>query len=209
MIPQTLSGPVLALTFPPSLVLALLDDSAREKSNVANATACPNLNSFRVAQQPTVSDLFTKHLHRCKTNGLLEADSMVKLLREGFEHCFETAILYNDERNRLSPILKKLQREKIPFADLFGATYMLRYLIAIVTLTDAEQIELPPLPSRGKAASSSGDDGDDADSSARTSALQRRSAVTNRQVKSQFYHLEQVLGIIIKDLDEHAHYYFM
>lgn len=211
-----LNGAVMQVNLPPSLVTASLDDKSCEETSVGIIH-----NTIESLQSsPTVNELFARVQVRCRT--IIEAQSVINLFKQSFEYLFEDNVLYANEKRRFKKALSLCCTKSVCYGDVFGAKYLLRFIILVVLGSDAEQqrMEVAKIASssrdgihrsssRIKDSDAHGDDNDSDSASPSKLSQMRRSAIIDRQVKTKFYQMEQVINEVIKELDESSHYLFV
>lgn len=228
-------GPILEITIPAALVIALLDDRARVDSEVLGPIkACKTsdvLEESATKLSLTVSELLNKVQQRAK-HSIADCDVVILRVRQLFECLFESCILYVPERLSHKQKIQQLKAEKQNFADYFGGIYLLRLLVLIVTGADSiypqssdsvRMEDTAPHDVTSTSVSSaldetvsgvydvSGTESSTAVSSptgiSQSSKL-RRSAVMNKHHKNEFYKFQEVIDCALRELDESAHVIF-
>jgi len=202
-------GPCLELKLPPSLVIALLDDR-----NSVQLTSTEVVNDIKhVNSDPTVNDL----LFRCQKKidkVILDNESYINDIRYGFEYAFESCTLYSSERKKFRKIIDKCRSNKTLFGDVFGAVYLLRFLVIFalnadlgsdndndnVTSSSTTTIDDIQLTSEVNEITNTNSNGH--------SSQKRRNAATTKKIKEVFYKMQEVVSLIIKEIDDDAHYLF-
>lgn len=222
-------GPILEISLPISLTVALLDDRANVdsgKSEVFPASGAANEADSMMSS--TVTELLNK-VHLRAKHCIAECDVLILRIRQLFECLFETSILYSSERVAMKQHLSQIRSDRQNFADHFGGIYLLRLLILIVTGADSiypssepvihEDLGLSePFTVSTSAASDALKSGEMAveenvSSSSASSLISqssklRRSALMNKHHKMEFYKFQEVIDCALKELDESAHTIF-
>lgn len=197
--PLTISGPALEVTFPVSVVRAILDD--RENS----VQLCDYMrlykkysdkkvfSSLENLKHPTVSELLN-NLQTKAASQSEQKESIVHHMRCLFEYCFESELLYPYEREVYATRLANMRTHKKPIADEFGVYMYLRLLVFIVMSTEV---------------STTKDDGEDTmETSLSQSSSSRQPTGSHRQNRKAYVQLQEVVTLAIKSLDEQAHFIF-
>lgn len=194
-------GPMLELPpLPTSLVVALLDDKARvdtaTTATKASSSLLVTVNEACDSSMLSVSDVLTRTLQRAKIKGIPDCEGTVLRLRQLFECLFEASILYTAERKdaEVKQQLAHFRSQRVTYAESCGAVYLLRLLVLVTTGADTLQY---------------GDGSDHSGGvSSRTQAAsskERRNAVKENKHKNEFYRLQEVIDVCVKELDDVAH----
>jgi hypothetical protein len=145
----------------------------------------------------SASEVLTRTLHRAKAKGIPDCEATVLRLRQLFECLFEASVLYSAERKdaAVKQQLSQFRSQRVTYAESCGAVYLLRLLVLVTTGADTLQYD---------------DDADhgEGDRNKRTQAAsskERRKAVKENKYKSEFYHLQEVLDVCVRELDDVAH----
>ena len=207
-------GPGLELKLPPALVIALLDD----RNNVAVAKK-DMVADFK--SDPTVNDL----LFRCQRkfeNAISDNELYINQIRCGFEYSFENCVLYSSEKKRFRKVIEKCRSNKILFGDIFGAIYLLRFIVILAlnadlgndhdtttsTIDDAILASTDEMNDSTAAKSSSSSSSTSSTSIINQHSSSRRAASMTKKMKEAFFKTQAVVSSIVKELDDDAHYLF-
>jgi MRG len=222
-------GPILEISLPISLTVALLDDRANVDSGKLEVLpASGSVSEADSMMSSTVTELLNK-VHLRAKHSIAECDVLILRIRQLFECLFETSILYSSERAAMKQQLNQIRADRMNFADHFGGIYLLRLLILIVTGADSiypssepvihEDLGLSePCAVSTSAASDAAKSGEmalegSAPSSSASSLISqssklRRSAIMSKHHKMEFYKFQEVIDCALKELDESAHTIF-
>ena len=222
-------GPILEISLPISLTVALLDDRANVDSRKLEVIPASGAASEADSMMsPTVTDLLNK-VHLRAKHSIAECDVLILRIRQLFECLFETSILYSSERAAMKQQLSQFRADRLNFADHFGGIYLLRLLVLIVTGADSIYPSSEPVihedlglsESSAVSASATSDAlksgelalEESAPSSSTSSLISqssklRRSAITSKHHKTEFYKFQEVIDCTLKELDESAHTIF-
>jgi len=183
----TICGPVLQTELSTWLANAIRDDKAQVETYRFMEQWGIDIRPLDQArsnmQRPTSNELFLR-LQKAAVQ-IPESEKSVQLLRNCFECMFENNILYTEEKAIFKSKLENIRHSTCKYADNFGPYYFLRFLVFFVTAADSSTF-------------------DDVGSS---SAV-RRNAASNRQGKSAFVKIQELIDLAVKDLNENAHHYF-
>ena len=197
-------GPGLELKLPPSLVVALLDD--RNNATVANKDSAVDFKG----DDPTVNDL----LFRCQRkfeNAISDNELYINQIRCGFEYSFESCVLYSSEKKRFKKVIEKCRTNKTLFGDVFGAIYLLRFIVILALNADLSNDHDTNGGTIDDAILASTIDSNDLSSSSsiiNQHSSKRRAASMTKKMKEAFFKTQAVVSSIVKELDDDAHYLF-
>lgn len=226
-------GPILEISLPVSLTVALLDDRANVDSGKLEMSPIDRIsgavNEAESMMSTTVTDLLNKVQLRAK-HSIAECDVLILRIRQLFECLFETSILYSSERAAMKQELSRIRAERLNFADHFGGIYLLRLLILIVTGADSiypssepavnEDLGLSEPCALGTSNASEITKSEEmgvedsvlpcstSSSLISQSSKLRRSAIMSKHHKMEFYKFQEVIDCALKELDESAHTIF-
>lgn len=190
-----LTGPKITLELPPAIVNALRDDH----SNITALTQAireeigtDDIKAFFVSSQikylnanevhPTVNEVLLRLQDKCIH--IQESNKIIQAFRNTFEYYFYDRLLHVIERRLLSQAIRNRRNTK--FGDSFGVIFLLRLIVLIVMGADKQQ--------QVKIADKNNNELEEEEEEEEGASLHEK--------------CQDILTILVKDLNEHAHVLF-